>query len=137
MKIKVTRILLATLSISAIVFGCTKSEPLQPLMDLNTTTQSKAEKPEDKFSMITPSFMTLTKGQMFKFNARIQLNDGSYSKNIMWNSTNPYAVIASFCGWVNPMNEGFATITATAREDFTKRATATVNVVKYKETAKK
>ena len=135
MKIKVKHVLLTILSISAISFGCTKSEPLQPLTDINTITQSA--KDEDKFSMVTPSYMTLTKGQTFKFNARIQLKDGSYSRNIMWTSTNPYAVQSSFDGWVNAMNEGFATITATAREDFTKTARATVNVVKFKDSSKK
>ncbi len=121
-------------SVILINTGCTKTEVTQNQTAIETAQNTKKE---DKYTFISPSSMTLSKGQMFKFNAKIQLKDGTLSKNIMWSTTNPYVIQMGYDGWVTAMNEGYASITATAREDYSRQAHGSANVVKYDESSKK
>jgi hypothetical protein len=127
---KKIKILLALSSLFVLInSSCAKNEVIQEPVNLDFSQSLKTEE-ENKFGFITPGAMTLREGQMYKFNARIQLKDGTYSKSINWTSSNPFVARMAFDGWVTGDNDGYATITATAREDFTRRAYANINVIK-------
>jgi uncharacterized protein YjdB len=122
-------LLIALFSVFIVNSGCAKSDVPQNII---ATDSAQVDKNQDRLSTITPSSATIKIGKPFKFNAKIELIDGSLAvpKRITWTCANPYAAEVESDGTVTGLNEGFAIITAASKDDPTRKARATINVVK-------
>lgn len=93
-----------------------------------TVTVKRADVTE-ALTKITPTEATIKIGETTRLSAQIQLSDGSTSPNVIWTSDNKSIALISN-GVVTGISEGTTTITAIAEGDSTKKASATITVVK-------
>lgn len=83
----------------------------------------------DALTKIEPKEATIKVGETTRFNASVQMSDGSVSPNVIWSSDNQ-AIATVSNGLVTGIAEGTTTITATAQGDSTKKVSAKVTVTK-------
>lgn len=83
----------------------------------------------DALTKIDPKEATIKVGETTRFNASVQMSDGSVSPNVIWTSDNQSVATVSN-GLVTGISEGTTTITATAQGDSTKKVSAKVTVTK-------
>jgi uncharacterized protein YjdB len=83
----------------------------------------------DALTKIEPKEATIKVGETIRFNASVQMSDGSVSPNVIWTSDNQSIATVSN-GLVTGISEGTTNITATAQGDSTKKVSAKVTVTK-------
>lgn len=93
-----------------------------------TVTVKRAEVVE-AITKIEPKEATIKVGETTRFNAKIQMSDGTISPNVIWKTDNTAIALVSD-GLVTGIAEGTTTITAIAEGDSTKRAFAKITVIK-------
>lgn len=81
----------------------------------------------DALTKIDPKEATIKVGETTRFNASVQMSDGTVSPNVVWSSDNQAVALVSN-GLVTGISEGTTTIIATAQGDSTKRVSAKITV---------